>query len=377
MTRIGFRDVVLTVVVTAIVVGGTTGAANATELADSPWTGQQGMRMLGLLGYLWLFGTTVPLLVSRLFPTPVFVVTAASALVYYLTDYPHGPSAIAPAVALFLLALRARTLHAALVAAAVLVADAILAFSLGHGWNLQGALGIIAGTTALIALGVVVRQRREVRQAAQERARDREARLAEEERLRIAREVHDVVAHSLAMINVQAGVGAHVADRRPEQAKEALLAIKEASRVALTDLRATLAVLRGTSERAPSPSLSGREDLIASVTAAGLKVDVDGDPGELPAPVDVAAYRILQESLTNTVRHADKVSEVRIRFARNGSRFELEIADNGAGSVDPGSGQGVRGMRERAEALGGTLSAGPNGAGGYLVRAVLPIEGAV
>ncbi|TDQ05101.1 sensor histidine kinase [Labedaea rhizosphaerae] len=377
MTRIGFKDVLLTVVVTAIVVGGTTGAANAAEFSSGQWSGQAGMRALGLLGYLWLFGTTLPLLLNRVLPTPVFVVTAAAALGYYLTDYPHGPSAVAPAVALFLLASRVRALHAALTAGAVLLADAILAFSLDQTWSLQGTLGILAGTTAVIALGVVVRQRREARHAAQQQARDREAREAEEERLRIAREVHDVVAHSLAMINVQAGVGAHVADRRPEQAKEALLAIKEASRVALTDLRATLAVLRGTGERAPSPSLAGRADLIASVTAAGLKVDVDGDPGELPAPVDVAAYRILQESLTNTVRHADKASEVRISFARNGSRFELEIVDNGTGSVDPGSGQGVRGMRERAEALGGTLSAGPDGAGGYRVRAVLPIEGAV
>src|SRR5439155_17968061 len=125
-----------------------------------------------------------------------------------------------------------------------------------------------------------------------------------------------VVAHSLAMINVQAGVGAHVADRRPDEAKAALLAIKEASQSALADLRATLAVLRGTQDRAPAPSLRRLAELTDATSAAGLRVEVDGEPGELPAPVDSAAFRIVQESLTNAVRHARAVSEINLSFVR-------------------------------------------------------------
>jgi signal transduction histidine kinase len=373
--RIQFRDVAITVAVLAVVVGGTTGAAQA-RTGQAPWgTFQPDMRELGVLGYLWLVATVLPLLVRRGFPLPVFVLTGVSALVYYLTAFPHGPLLAVPTVALFTLALATTPMRAGLAAGAVWLGYTTLQLSLGIGWTLQSAAGIVVWATAVIAVGTVIRQRRENFVAARERARERERREAEEERLRIAREVHDVVAHSLAMINVQAGVGAHVADRRPEQAKEALLAIKEASRLALTDLRATLAVLRGTSDRAPSPSLAGRAGLLDAVTAAGLRVEVDGEPGELPAPVDLAAYRILQESLTNAVRHAEQAGEVRIRFARNASSLELEIRDDGRGSVDPGSGQGVRGMRERAAALGGTLTAGPDPAGGYRVRAVLPIEG--
>jgi signal transduction histidine kinase len=195
-----------------------------------------------------------------------------------------------------------------------------------------------------------------------------------------------VVAHSLAMINVQAGVAAHVADWRPEQAKAALLAIKEASRSALVDLRATLGVLRSGDDRAPTPGLGRLPDLIEVASATGITVHADGDPGVLPAPVDVASYRIVQECLTNVVRHGQGADVVTIRLVRTPEELEITVLDNGTSTTPArhgghghgGSGQdgnGLRGMAERAEALGGSVVAGPESTGGFRVFARLPLTG--
>jgi signal transduction histidine kinase len=178
------------------------------------------------------------------------------------------------------------------------------------------------------------------------------------------------------MINVQAGVAAHVADRRPEQAKEALLAIKEASRTALADLRATLNVLRSGEGRAPTPGLHQLPDLIATASSAGLTVTATGaaDAADaLPAPVDVAAYRIVQESLTNVVRHAEGADTVGIEFVRTTTELSITITDNGHGAT-PKPGNGLRGMAERAQALGGSATAGPARGGGFVVQARLPLN---
>jgi signal transduction histidine kinase len=229
-------------------------------------------------------------------------------------------------------------------------------------------LAVLLGLCAGFTLRWYVRAL-EAERGKQEAVRD-QAMLAE--RQRIAREVHDVVAHSLAMINVQAGVGAHVADRRPEEAKQALLAIKEASRAALVDLRATLGVLRSGEDRAPAPSLARIEELLGSARGAGLSVEVSGDPGELPAPVDSTAYRIVQEALTNTVRHAVDAKNVAVRFERDDGSLTVEVQDDGR-PVQAEPGNGVRGMRERALALGGSLWADSRDDGGFVVRAELPI----
>jgi signal transduction histidine kinase len=226
-----------------------------------------------------------------------------------------------------------------------------------------------------------LRARTDQRAAARNEALEAERLRVEQERLGIAREVHDVVAHSLAMINVQAGTGAHVADRKPEAAKAALLEIKEASRSALNDLRATLAVLRSDSgaEHTPTPGLDRMNELTANARAAGLSVRVHGEPGDdLPTHVSTAAYRILQESLTNTVRHAASASTVDVWFERSDGVLALTVADDGQGSASGtnGSGNGLRGMRERADALGGSVTAGP-GEHGFRVSARLPIGGGV
>ena len=240
-------------------------------------------------------------------------------------------------------------------------------------------------------LGETTRGRRaylaqvEERALAAERSREDEAlRRAGEERIRIARELHDILAHRISMISVQSGVGAHLMERRPEEARRALLAINEASKEALQELRATLGVLRQVDEpdpRTPAPGLAQLTGVIASTTAAGVDVrlDVSGEPRDLPAGVDLAAYRIIQESLTNVVRHA-RAATARIAIAYRRADVLIEIEDDGRGTADIGhetpGGNGMLGMRERATALGGELEAGPQAGGGFRVTARLPLDGA-
>jgi DNA-binding NarL/FixJ family response regulator len=219
-----------------------------------------------------------------------------------------------------------------------------------------------------LAAGDAVRSRREAVEQAAAAAEEEALRRLGEERLRIARDVHDVVAHSMSEINVQAGVAAHLMDRDPEQARSALRHIKKASGDALTDLRATLGVLRGSDGGAPVEPTGGPDsldELAAGLRAAGVQVALDVD--ELPpgaAAVRPAAYRIVQEALTNVLRHADATS-VQVRVRCDGEQVTIDVHDDGTGSGAPGgSGQGIRGMRERAAALGGTLDGGPAPGGG-------------
>jgi len=328
------------------------------------------------LGYLLLVAPALVLLLRNRFPLTVFLIVTPLVVAYYVSGNPAGPAAVYAIFALFWLSMRRGALIAGMAAGGLFLAGIVSWFVFDRHDPLDVRMSFgIAWAGMVIAAGAALTARRNSMTARREQAEERTARLAEEERLRIAREVHDVVAHSLAMINVQAGVGAHVADRRPDEAKAALLAIKAASQSALTDLRATLAVLRGSQDRAPAPSLRRLSELTDATTAAGLRVQVDGAPGELPAPVDSAAYRIVQESLTNAVRHAKDATRITVRFAQTNGSIEVMVRDDGAGSVDPGSGNGLRGMRERAEALGGTLLAGAAPDGGFQVRAVLPVRG--
>ncbi|TVT27980.1 sensor histidine kinase [Amycolatopsis rhizosphaerae] len=335
---------------------------------------QHARHPLDPLGYAWLVTAALPLLVSRRFPLPVFLVVAGLTFAYYWSAYPSGPAMLLPTVALFTLT-RVRGPVVAGIAGTVALAVPFLAHLIVNAsalFDARAAL-VIAWLAAVLGIGTAVRNRVAAIQAARERTAEHRERLAESERLRIAREVHDVVAHSLAMINVQAGVAAHVADRRPEQAIEALRAIKEASAAALADLRATVAVLRSGQGLGPAPSLRQLDELLDHTRATGLDVQVHGSPGELPAPVDGAAYRILQESLTNVVRHANQPGQVRVTFARRGGTLELVVRDDGRGATEPKPGNGLRGMGERATALGGDLTAGPVD-GGFEVRALLPVE---
>jgi signal transduction histidine kinase len=329
---------------------------------------------VGAFGYVLLIVPAFVLLLRYKYPLTVFLTVTPLVWTYYITDHPGGPAALYAVLALFTLSMRRGALVAAVAAAGLVTLGFISTAYVEGRLFVDGRLGLaIAWGGMAIAAGAAFTYRRNTAAARTEQAEERTRRRAEEERLSIAREVHDVVAHSLAMINVQASVGAHVADRRPEEAKQALLAIKEASGTALADLRATLAVLRSGEGKAPAPSLRRLAELTEPTTAAGLPVAVEGEPGELPAPVDSAAYRIVQESLTNAVRHARDASRVTVRFTRENGSIEVVVRDNGSGSVDPGTGNGLRGMRERAEALGGTLTAGARPDGGFQVHAVLPV----
>lgn len=355
----------LVLVPTLFVLGSTTTAAEHFQPGKHP---------LDLLGYLWLVAAALPLLLSRRFPLSVFVLVSALTWTYYWSPYPDGPAVVLPTIALFTLTrLRGPLLAGAAGTGSLLVVFLVYLFGGQLVVDMRIALSVV-WLTAVIGIGTAVRNRVSAVRAAREQAAERQHRLTEQERLRIAREVHDVVAHSLAMINVQAGVAAHVADRRPEQAVEALRAIKEASAVALADLRATVAVLRTGQGLGPAPSLRRLDELLEHTRATGLEVRVHGSPGELPAPVDGAAYRILQESLTNVVRHANQASTVDVYFGRTRTHLVLLVRDNGRGAAEPSAnpGHGLRGMRERAAALGGRLDAQVVD-GGFEIRSQLPV----
>lgn len=354
---------------TVVVLGFVLGATSAS----SRW--QPGSTPLTSLGAAWLAATVLTLLLVHRFPLTLFLVTAASAFGYYASGLPGGPVILVPTIALFVLTRQRGPLTAGCTGAAALAAAYVAHVVTTRSFTLAaGAAFVVVWQIAVIGVGTAVRYQLDALAARREQANEHRHRLAEQERLRIAREVHDVVAHSLAMINVQAGVAAHVADRRPEQAKEALLNIKAASASALNDLRATLAVLRSGEDKAPAPSLAQAAELLDHARDAGLTVDVHGAAGDLPAPVDAAAYRILQESLTNVVRHADQPKHVDVRFERRTGTFTMKVRDDGRGTSEPTPGHGLRGMSERAAALGGQCTAGPL-EGGFEVRVELPIEG--
>jgi signal transduction histidine kinase len=225
----------------------------------------------------------------------------------------------------------------------------------------------------------------EDRTAELEQAREELARRAvTEERLRLARELHDVVAHAMSVIAVQSGVGAHVADTQPKEAARALGAIEATSRAALEELRRLLGVLRQADEPrgdlAPVPGLADLEGLLAEVTKAGLavKLQVNGTRPPLPAGVDLSAYRIVQEALTNVVKHAGS-ARAQVVVGYGDQDVTVEIIDDGRGAVTSvsdgraGTGHGLIGMRERVAAFGGELEVGPRAGGGFRVAARLPL----
>jgi signal transduction histidine kinase len=219
----------------------------------------------------------------------------------------------------------------------------------------------------------------ELRNLELRRARDELARTAvSEERLRIARELHDIVAHSLSMIAVQSGVGGHVIDSRPEEAKRSLQVIEEASKSALTDVRRVLGVLRssdGSTTLDPAPRLRNIGAMVEHVRAAGPEVDlqVHGDISTLPAGADLAAYRVVQEALTNVLKHA-KSRRARVVINRSPTEVRVEIVDDGVGGPVSTSGHGLIGMRERVDMFGGEFEAGSLPDGGFRVDARIPLE---
>ncbi|QBI56389.1 sensor histidine kinase [Streptomonospora litoralis] len=332
-------------------------------------------------------GTAAAAVLTRL-PRTAAVVVGVSVPLYYMTSAADSWAAwLLFVVAVVRLGSTGHRRAAVFAIAALLAVSAVgevIAFSF---WR---AVSVLAAALVVLLAGEIARSHRayvrEVQRRAAEAERTREEegrRRAIEERLRIARELHDVVAHNISLINVQAGAAAHRRDD-PEAAFEALDHIKSASRQTLRELRSTLGVLRQVDEggppTAPLPSLERVADLVEQTTAAGLPVrlEVAGEPAALPATVDVAAYRIVQEALTNALRHSGAAS-VRVAVGYDSRRLRVAVADDGSGAPEGSqtAGNGLRGMRERAAAAGGTCTAGPREDGpGFAVRAEFPLPSA-
>ncbi len=362
--------------------------AVAISAITSRFPAEEGGRAVDALTYGCIVVAALSLAGRRRWPVPVLVSVTGALFVYLLRDYPGGPVYVTFFVALHTMA-ASRELRRSVPVAVAATGTVIVGGLVRHGIDLVWAQVALAGWTAVLVFSAeAARNRRAYLAGLEERARrleetrEEEARRrVAEERLRIARDMHDVVAHSLASISVQSGVAAHVLEKHPEQAKEALLANKQTSKEALDDLRSTLGLLREGEEaapRSPAPRLDRLDPLVVTARRAGVDVDVavTGERRALPPAVDGAAYRIVQESLTNVVRHAGG-SKVRVAVTYGPSSVEVEVVDDGPGRSDgsaAGTGHGIRGMRERATAVGGELAAGPRPEGGFRVWARLPDE---
>jgi signal transduction histidine kinase len=346
---------------------------------------QPSSRPPGTLGWALLVATSAAVAFRRRHPMAVLVATAAATAGWLVARHPYGPVFLPLCVAVYTAAAstpRRRFPALAGGIGALLVVLVALGVSDGRErlWDEvpnQLPRVLLAWATLLgipLWVGWAARVRR--RRAAEEGRRQ-----ADEERLRVARELHDVVSHSIAMINFRAGVALHVIDRRPGEAKAALEAIRQCSAGAMQELRAAVGVLRdpeGGPPRVAAPGLGQLEELVAGVVGAGQVIElvVEGEPGELPPAVDLTAYRVVQESLTNVVRHAGAAAAT-VRVAYQPDQVVVQVADDGGGSGrrdrrSGRSGSGIAGMRERVIAAGGELDAGPRPGGGFQVTARLP-----
>ena len=345
----------------------------------------------GHLGYVLLVVSGLVVVLRRRLPVTVFAVAALASLVYYALDFPDGPGWIGLFVAIYSLTGYGdgrRSLVVAGVGIAGLTASWLVSASdveprAAIGW----VFFRIGASVMSAALGESVRTRRVIaadalqRAELAERTREEEARArVDEERLRIAREVHDTVAHAIAIINVQAGVTAHLLEKRPEGTRAALEAIEQTSSRALREMRSILGVLRDDHDGlVPHPGLAQVEELVAHAREAGLDIELVSEPTTttLPSAVESAAYRILQEAITNVIRHVGP-TRVRVSLDHAEDSLELSVTNEAApGSSDrtPSDGstsRGIAGMRERCRLLGGQLDAGPVAGGGFAVRARLP-----
>ena len=411
------QDLLLALFVTVMQVQGT-----VTRTRGEPEAVVRPLADLGQLGYLLLIVGGAVIVVRRRRPVAVFAVTAVSSVAYYALDFPDGPGWLGLFVAIYTLtalgdgrrSLAWAGAGIAVLAACWLIAAADIEPRAALGW----VFFRIGASVMSAALGESVRSRRVIaaeavqRAELAERTRDQEARArVDAERLRIAREVHDTVAHAIAIINVQAGVTAYVLGRRPEQARAALETIEQTSSQALQEMRAVLGVLRDADAdhaedgRVPHPGLGQVGELATRARAAGLDVDLEMTPAPPPVPgaVGSAVYRILQESLTNVISHVGP-TRVTVALTYSADTVEVRVTDEGprpdraseratghpptpaseratghppGPASEPATGQppgrGIPGMRERCRLLGGELHAGPRTGGGFAVTARLPL----
>lgn len=352
--------------------------------------GEQGLPPLDVLWYGVLLAGPVALLFRRTRPVLAYAVALAAAVALFRHGYADGPFYLAALAGMFV-AVRAGKRSAVWGWTAAGFAVAVFTPPIT---NPTKALVIALWVGAALAVAEGVRSRSEWlaesarARAEAERARaeadraraEQSRRQASEERLRIVGELHDVLGHHLSLINMRAGVALHVSDKDPAEARAALAAIKEASAEALREVRGVLKALASaqvgdSAPRSPSGGLADVDRLVAEARGAGLTVSVEttGPVRPLPAEVDRAAYRIVREALTNVRRHAGPDATVALAIGYDAEEVTVRVTDTGLGtSTVDGEGAGIPGMRERAAALGGRLTAGPGPAGGFEVAAVLP-----
>jgi signal transduction histidine kinase len=332
----------------------------------------------------------LPLFARHRRPYLALAGTLALAMLAFSLSSPVPPVMLPIAIALYTVGARGYRLGSLVGAAAAVGCILIIRLVFSQGPALaEDLVRDVAWIVGSTALGYAVASRRayvaefEQRALHAERTREEEAqRRVNEERLRIARDVHDGVAHALASISLQASAAGAVLDSDPEGAREALRQIRGASVSALAELRATLAVLRQPAALGPAaaPGLEELAELTDVLRAGGIEVSVRREGGDrsVPAEVGNVAYRILQEALTNVLRHSGAHhADVRVRY--DPDRLTVSVSDDGRGQTQDdvrGAGYGITGMRERAEAVGGSLQAGPESGGGFVVRAELPLGGA-
>ena len=345
------------------------------------------------VAYLLALLSTLPAAVRRLWPLPVLAVVLAGSIGAMAIGTGKDPSAVV-AFVLYTVALRypRRTSVPVLAGALLLTAAGTVAGGAALERHQVSAVAarIVASTVVMAAgwvIGAAVRAQRAyaagLREQAERRAQaqvEQARREVTEERLRIARELHDVVAHGLSLIAMQAGVGNYVASAQPDEAARALASIEATSRTALREMRRLVGVLRDGDSAGPglepAPGLADLGHLVTSTADAGVLVhlEVRGTRGSVPPGVDLAAFRIVQEALTNVVRHAQTTAS-RVTVTYEQDAIALEITDDGRGTAGPVRlGHGLAGMRERAGLYGGEFHAGPRPGRGFLVAARLPLD---
>ena len=352
------------------------GAAQAEAWLDPT---QKPRFATALFALLW----TLPLLLRRRFPlgapTFVFGILAAETLLPGEVVTSSQATGLA-AVATFAVAGTVRDLRRALAGAAAGFA-ALTAIIVVEGLPANRAWPVVVVGAIAWALGRAFGARAQRAADLEERAERLERAHAEAvagERATIARELHDVIAHSVSVMTVQAGAARLVLEEDPSRARESLLAVEETGRQALAEMRRLLGILRGDEHEArlaPQPGVSELDALVEKVRAAGLPVDVivEGEPHVLPPGTDLAAYRVVQEALTNALKHAGAArAQVSIRYGK--TALELAVTNDGHAAPNGRVGHGLIGMRERVALYGGEFHAGPRPAGGYVVRATLPID---
>ncbi|MFE5523740.1 sensor histidine kinase [Streptomyces virginiae] len=364
--RAGVRDWLIAV--------GVAGALLVTGLS-----GQHSATGLGLLGYVLLAVGGLALAAGRRAPVAVLAVTGLCAVGYQAAGF--DVAAVAFLFAVYAAMRAGHRIITVAVSVAVLAALPFAALASGlHDTGeafaqARGALQI----AWLIAAGAAGEALRQAEQRADEAERTREEtarRRADEERLHIARELHDSLTHQISVIKVQSEVAVHVARKRGEHVPEALLAIREAGREAARELRATLEALRD-DDTTPPHGLDHLPELVERAGGTGLRaiLTIEGQRQDVPAAVGRTVYRIVQESLTNIARHAD-ATKASVRIDYRPDTVALRVDDNGKATPDaaPAPGMGLLGMRERVTALGGRLRAAPRDEGGFTVQAELPVE---